>query len=398
MVEKNKEEQIQQIQQIQQPNFVLEKIPDIRIKSIRFKNYKAFDDCYFDFSEYTCDHYFQVTNKVKDFICFIGPNGSGKSTILNAVQLLFNRIEGRDAIRIKNNLGKSVRHIGSSLGGVYGEDDFLITAHIQSSLGDYEIKINKSGFISDHPQEIKEIVYRLCYFAKFDQQLNKFQLVREKWPIFKELYEAVTGFTIEENTDVLKYFGGSEDPSMKRLVEDYVLSFFVKKPHETINITECSDGERKIIKSFSTLLTVEYTPQIILVDNIEMHVERSRHFALIDSMKKCFPTSQIFSTTHSTYISRSKKEKYGIYDLRLIHSSEVIKEEPWRLCIIDEVNDAIIKLENCDDDAITEKLLQQGKTILSRCNSDINDLPVFKEDIKFFLKEVSEVFVNCIEL
>lgn len=371
------------------PNFVLDKIPKIRIKSIYFQNFKVFEDYTFDFSD---------ENGIKDFTCFIGPNGCGKSTVLSAIQLLFARFEGRDAERIRVNLGKSVRHVGTNLGGIYGDDDFLITAQIHSSVGDYEVQINKSGFIKDHPQEIKDIASRLCYFARFDQELNNFQIAREKWTIFKELYEAVTGFTLEENTDIERYLGGSEDPSMRKLLEEYVLAFFIHKPHETIHHKECSDGEKKIIKSFSTLLTIEYTPQIILVDNIEMHVERSRHYDLIEAMKKCFPTSQIFSTTHSYYITRYSAKNSGVYDLRLIKASDIIRREPWRLCIIDEINDGLVKLKICKGDKDISSLVEFGKILLMDCDSEINDLQKFEGELKYFLKEVADVFVNGILL
>lgn len=369
------------------PNFFIDKIPDIRVKSIRFQNFQVFEDYTFDFSD---------SKNIRDFICLVGPNGSGKSTVLNSIQLLFTRFEGRDSERIKFNLGKSVRHVGTILNGVYGEEDFLITAQIQSFIGNYEIQINKSGFIKDHPKEIKEIVYRICYFARFDRELNNFQLSRDRWPIFKELYESVTGFTIEENQDIEKYCGQSEDPLMKKIAEEYILAFFIHKQHETIHHKECSAGEKKIIKSFSTLLTLEYMPKIILVDNFEMHVEKNRHFKLIESMKKCFPYSQIFCTTHSNYISRSSAKNCEIYDLRLITSSEIIKREPWRLCIMDEINDSLVKLEIFKISSNVIDLIEYGKKLLVCCNEEINDLHLFQDNLKYFLKEVQEVFVNGI--
>ena len=81
---------------------------------------------------------------------------------------------------------------------------------------------------------------------------------------------------------------------LAEMMEQYVLAFSVKKPDETISHTNCSAGERKIIKCFSTLLNKEYKPQIILVDNVEMHVDTGRHLELVRAMKRCFPDSQIF--------------------------------------------------------------------------------------------------------
>lgn len=369
------------------PSFKLEgKMPHVRLRSIRFVNFKVFEDYLFDFSS---------EDGIKDFICFIGPNGEGKSTMLNAIQLVFSRIEGRDLARVKTNLGKAVRHVKKySGGGVYGDEDFLITAQIESSLGDYEVQINKSGFVKDHPQEIKNLIYRICYTAKFDQELNRFQLAREKWPEFKEMFETVTGYTVEENKDIEMYLAGSSDVAMKNLVENYVLSFFIHKPTGTISEREASDGEKKVIKSFSTLLTIEYTPQIILVDNIEMHVEKKRHMRLIEQMKKCYPESQIFSTTHSYYITKILGKQAGIEDLRLIRANAYIKKEPWRLRVIDEIEEALLKVSSFKDSEKTSELVKLGENILVACYGEIKDLQLFYSDVKKFLEGVLEIFIS----
>ncbi len=89
------------------------------------------------------------------------------------------------------------------------EDDFLLTASLETSLGDYEVEINKTGFVKDHPDKIKDIIGRICYFARFDQELHQFQLNRKSWKLFKDLFEAVTGFKIEEQRGV---FSDSADP------------------------------------------------------------------------------------------------------------------------------------------------------------------------------------------
>jgi AAA15 family ATPase/GTPase len=377
---------IKQASPIIMPSFTLEKIPYVRIKSLSFINYKVFENYTFNFYD---------EDGIKDFICFIGSNGIGKSTVLNAIQLLFSRIEGREIEKIRANLGKSVRHTKrENTAGVYGDADFLLTAQITSSVGDYEIQINKNGFVKDHPEEIKDILYRLIYSARFDQELNQFQLAREKWPIFKELFESVTGFKIEEKEEIANIWEASNDFTLKNLIKNYVLSFYIKKPHETISEREASAGERKIIKSFSTLLTLEYTPQIILVDNIEMHVERKRHMALIESMQKCFPKSQIFSTTHSYYISRLMDKNTGVEDLRLIWANNFIKANHWRLKVIDEIDDSLIKLMSFKKEEKTEQLIQTGEKILFSCYGDIKDLQLFKEELEKFLKGVSEIFVT----
>jgi len=333
------------------PNFDIDNIemPTVKVKNLRLQKYKGFEDYTFNFSS---------KDGCKKFACFFGPNGCGKTTALEAIQLVFTSFEGYTPERLKAYLGKAVRHAGTSRegrsGGIYGEDDFLITAHMESSLGDYEVRIGKNGFVLkeegqtqeeniyyDHPAEIKAVVSRLCYFARFDQELHQFQLERSKWENFSKLFYAVTGFEVEEEMDL---FSNSSDPIQNEITQKYILGFIVKKPNETIRHKECSAGERKIIKSFSTLLNKECVPEVMLIDNVAMHVESGRHINLVESMKSCFPDSQIFATTHSYQISRNFGDKSQLYDLRLMTASDLLKEQPWRLYFADELRDCLSKL------------------------------------------------------
>jgi len=362
------------------PNFKTDLVPSIKLKSIRLENFKTFKDYTFDFSG--------DSNDIKNFICLIGPNGFGKSTVLSAIQLLFSNLNFRTNESKDAYLSKSIRHVNKT---VNSEEDFKITAILALEKEEYEVIINKSGFVKDHPQEIKELAYRICYLAKFDQDLSKFQIARSKWGIFKELFEAVTGFEIEENKEISDFFSNSSDSNLKMLMKEFVLAFYVKKPLGIIQHKECSDGEKKIIKAFSTVLTLEYTPKIILIDNVEMHVERGRHLRLIESLKKCFPESQIITTTHSYYISRGFGIKSCVYDLRLISANKIIRKQPWRLCIMDEINEAIIRLEAIDPNL---KIIKDGKKLLRLCSFYIKDLQSFRSDLAKFLKESLKIFIK----
>lgn len=361
--------------------------PKVRIKSIRFQNYKVFEDFKFDFSN---------KDEIKQFLCFIGPNGVGKSTILSATRLIFGNFENLDEDRLYYNLGRSIRHSGKYKDNSLSTDNFLITAEIQSSFGDYEIQIDRNGFVKDHPQEIKDYLYKIYFYTRFDQELHNFQLKRSQWKRFKAIFEAITGFKIKEHYDV---FSTTDDPEQSKLINDYVLAFTVKKPHETILHKECSDGERKIIKSFSTLLNLEFQPQIIMTDNVEMHVQSSRHLNLIKEMKLCFPDSQIFTTTHSYHISRHFAERNQIYDLRIIYAKPVVVEEQWRLFIADEIQDRLVKLEGllsrkkfiADYDFIKK----YGEKLYNiSMNKKINNIEIFKDNVKGFVSDVDNLYVD----
>lgn len=381
------------------PDFKLDnsKIPDVKIKSIRYQNFKAFENHTFDFTE---------NGKPKSFICFSGNNGSGKSTILDSIQLIFTRFDGRTSDKndlesekkMRALLGKLVRHVNGVQSAIYNkEDDFLITANIYSSLGDYEVQLNKLGFIKDHPEEVKQIVYRLCFYARFDQELRHFQLARENWSVFKDLFESVTGFTIKETES---FFDKSDDPTQSEILDRYVLGFMVHKPDEIISHTECSAGERKIIKCFSTLLSKDYMPSVVCVDNIEMHVESGRHIQLIESMKRCFPYSQIFSTTHSYQISKNFGKKEELYDLRLMKASELVKKQPWRLLMADEIKESVSKIKSMNINTMTkEDYINKGELIAKRCLTEvsIDNLPyTLLLECEQFIKDTAHLLMNDI--
>ena len=375
------------------PDFKINKesIPSIKIQSIRIQKLKGYEDHTFDFSD-------ELDGlNCKPFVCFHGPNGTGKTTILEVIQLIFSRFDNYEDDRLKALLGKSVRHEDGNMNGIYGDDNFLVTAKIRvspwssndgrsnSSSATYEVKIDKSGFINDHPDHIKHLLSRLCFYARLDQELHQFQLNRDKWPLFKELCEAVTGYEIEEKKNV---FDMSEDPIQADLLRQYVLGFWVKKPYEKISHTECSAGEKKVIKSFSTLLNMEYTPKIICIDNVTMHVELGRHIVLIESIKSCFPDSQIFATTHSYRMSRNFGSKNQMYDLRAVTNPHITSQE-WQ--VIDELEDCISKLKSFSINKIaSEGEVIEGQKLIERCkNHDISYL-----DIESFMKRVVHLHIR----
>ena len=365
---------------INPPNFQIDRIPEVRVKSIHFKNYKAYDDHTFNFVD--------NDGKVREFSCFIGPMGSGKSTLLYSIQLLFSHFEGYDPTRIENNLSKSIRHVEASK---RKRSNFKIVAKITVDDKPHTLTLDKKGFKRKHPKPIREILSRVCYLSSLDRDLNKFQLKRDRWPKFKELFESVTGYVIEEYTN--PFFDGSDDPHLSGLLQKHVLDFVVKKPHETIHGKECSDGEKKIMKSFSTMLNLDYTPSIILIDNFEMHVHRFRHMALLEALRKCYPESQIFSTTHSHFVSKALGETAGIYDMRMLRANDIVKVEPWRLKIIDEVEDCIIKLQSMEGEP---RLFKEAEKIKVLCYSEIKYLGPFKKKLTRFFNEVSELLVEDI--
>jgi len=231
----------------------------------------------------------------------------------------------------------------------------------------------------------------MYYSARFDQELHQFQLERKQWPIFKKLFEAVTGFSISEEEGV---FSMSDDPIQKKLMDKYVFNFNIVKPDEIISCKDCSAGERKIIKTFSTLLNKECCPQIILIDNVAMHVESGRHLELIQAIKESFPNSQIFTTTHSHSISKNFGNRFELYDLRFLKLSGIMSQEHWRIYLCDDIKNSILRLESLsyEDNNVTQAI-SIGYALLDRCEKEIESLNL-TNDIISFIQKVVGFYIN----
>ena len=311
----------------------------VKLKKIKLKNFKSYKEFDVDFTDNNGD--------VLPSFGFFGPNGSGKSTIMMAVGVLFENFEGRHWTVASSYLRKFLRNVknqnvnlssskmidtsevfnnmddnGNYNGNIDEEklskkaylDDFfkLVGTFVKEDGLEYDVIISndKEDWICDkddkiispkkwHPKKIVEDLNNQCFFTRYDVELNKFSLKRSKWDKFKEFFEKVSGFEIEENNCNSSLF---KDP----MVDKYVLSFKIKKPHETIVEKQASDGEKKIIKNYSTILNKDKKPSIILIDNVEMHVHLDRHVLLLKSIEECFPESQIIYTTHSDSLIKNQ--------------------------------------------------------------------------------------------
>ena len=109
-------------------------------------------------------------------------------------------------------------------------------------------------------------------------------------------------------------------------------------------------------------------------------------------MKKCYPNSQIFSETHSYRKTKCLKRRSDVFDLRLMHANRTISDEPWRLMVIDEIDDALYKLNGLRGNK-DSNLYNTGIKLRDISCAKINDLEKFRLDVSNFLKEVSDLYV-----
>ena len=136
-------------------------------------------------------------------------------------------------------------------------------------------------------------------------------------------------------------------------------------------------------------------PSVVCIDNAEMHVEAGRHIQLIQSLKRCFPKSQIFATTHSYQISRNFGDRNQLYDLRLIKEDNIIQLEPWRLYVSDEIKEAISKLRSFTIYPETINLLiKQGEVLIKKCFDPLRLESEIVIDSKIYLQRIAQLFVE----
>ncbi len=136
-----------------------------------------------------------------------------------------------------------------------------------------------------------------------------------------------------------------------------------------------------------------------------MHVESKRHLDLINCMVECFPHSQIFATTHSYRISRNLPDRSQLFDTRLINANDMIKAEPWRLYLHDEIEDCISKLKSVKKINVGN-LIEHGRKLSIRCFNTNGCNCTYKHDEEnnknlldesnIFFKEVYEKYINDI--
>jgi ABC-type cobalamin/Fe3+-siderophores transport system ATPase subunit len=320
----------------------------IKLKQLELKNFGKFDHILVDFTSES------IQNDVEQLSCLVGPNGTGKTTILTAIQMLFSRYGEYEQGRYEANMLKYARNVQQNK-----EQDFLIKGTFEYIVddvvgccsssssdidGEYCVELTRMSKPSSfHPKFVANRLPHYCFFTRLDQELHTFQLKRNRWNKFKSLFESITGYEINESESM---FDVGEDTRMKNVLKKYVTSFSVKKPDETINYKQCSAGERKLIKTFSTLLNKSVCPNIILIDNAVMHIEVGRHIAVLDAIKKCFDQSQVIVTCHSEPIRRMLSGQKMLIDMRFAGKFRDFCDQSYRLRVWDELMDIREKLEH----------------------------------------------------
>lgn len=332
----------------------------LKIKSLFLCNYAGFQDsCLFDFTR--ADGSFKPVNM------FFGPNGCGKSTGLNAIGLL-----GRSKAYAKRN----------------SSDDNLLLRKLQYH-PDYDPSY--AGFTKFSDQmEIKGIFYDgqkdlvvhvkdddvvqndlidrgavNSVFIDADNPLNtsKFQIPAERIDLFLDLARAIYGYNCyaEKLVSSEGVEGGNESlkEAIKALANNYgkektntpimtrneiydnitqsvkddknafYQGFVIEKGNVKVHYKSMSAGEKKIATLLRSLCDPSLIDKsdIVMVDNIEMHVYFKRHKKMIDKLIECFPDKQFIVTSHSSVMIEHVRDLYGedcLFDIPIIKGQPLV--------------------------------------------------------------------------
>lgn len=260
----------------------------LRIKSLDFKDFRGYEKAHFEFG---------------DFSMLVGPNGIGKTTVLDAVQLLCSGLDFKDdeaahplvksritpEERTRQFLRKNIRNIDSATPAA----GFNISANFDRAGEPIRVELNQDGWVRNELRDRDWWWPGILYFAQFDCNMVNFQLAAELWDDFAKAWGTITGYKAVD-PDIQQAVG-------RGIKVDIVIGFFIEKPGGRIHCRKASAGEKKIMKSLSQIVSLEKErqPDIVLIDNMEMHIHPGRHLLVAEEMKKLFAGKQIVATTHS---------------------------------------------------------------------------------------------------
>lgn len=297
----------------------------VKLKKLSVKNYCGYRDAEFDFTE---------NGDPKQLAVFFGPNGIGKSSIINAIKMSGEafRYENRPmdiAFRkyvFNKDYNPSTSEYKFEMVHKSDEKSWTPIQQRMDMLSSTELEGMKVVALFDDDGVDKEVVFtdkglvkselvrrnsNWCYYIDADHpiNMNKFQLIEQYKDRFLELAKIVYNFDGELKAPV-------KAMSKRGKEETFFADFVIDKYGVNVHYKCMSAGEKKIATLLAALCDPNYIDDtnIVIVDNVAMHIYFKRHVKMVSKLLEIFPEKQFFFTTHSGVLIESL-DKSNLYDL-----------------------------------------------------------------------------------
>lgn len=315
----------------------------MKIRHLTIENFRAIERLDFDCS--------------RNVNAFIGDNGAGKSTVLEAIALLYSWLNAR--LSSPKGKGRLLRKEDIRIGSEYcflsieaehkgmtarwsllrGEDPVdsikkqtdlkqleLFVSHIREYDEDQRYMFSIFGV----NRNIASVTIDKRAFGKKEEKSAaiRYSFANTSWkPFFNWYYERENEenrmkarFNLQyhdESLDIIRECLEEVFPNYKNLrIEDRPTRFVIEKDGKDINFERLSDGEKCYITLALdiarrlALLNDGTTPvldgeQIILIDEVDLHLHPSWQLMVISNLEQKFPHCQFFVTSHSPLVLSS---------------------------------------------------------------------------------------------
>jgi AAA15 family ATPase/GTPase len=317
----------------------------VHIAGIRMKNFCGYKQAKFNFMG-------EDGNPLK-LITIFGPNGSGKSSLLDGIRFVANpflhlnrdcRLTFRKLIH-QQDYDPVYAFVKDAKNPITDKDwnreePTLITdddfnKSFEDLVEDLDIEMELEG-VFDFEGDFKNVLFKnkgivhcdlpkkskgYAYWIDADHPsaMMKFQVTTEYAQTFLDIAKCVYGYDCDFGpTEVNETIPGIDGLPIH---VTFYTDFIIHKDGVKVHFKRMSAGEKKIATFLSMLCDPLWldTTDIIMVDNIDMHIYFERHAMFVDQLLEKFPEKQFIITTHSGTMIDHIRNKYGVDCLFPIH-------------------------------------------------------------------------------